>query len=175
MPVHVLLGGRVRDRVACYTHVRPAGSGPAEVARACTELREAGWRALRLTLPASGETFEPRAAVRAGVETFAAAREAVGDDVDLILDVHTRLDPPEAALLCRELEPLRPLFVEDPLRCENLDAYRRLRERTAVPLAGSTTARPTPGDAFGPGPCSPASKARARSTALTPTARSAPW
>ncbi|MGP3956882.1 galactonate dehydratase [Nonomuraea sp. 3N208] len=135
VPVHVLLGGRVRDRVPCYTHVRPEGSGPTEVGRACVELREAGWRALRLALPASGEAFEPRAAVREGVECFAAAREAVGDDVDLILDVHTRLDPPEAVLLCRELEPLRPLFVEDPLRCENLGAYRRLRERTAVPLA----------------------------------------
>ncbi|MEO3806019.1 mandelate racemase/muconate lactonizing enzyme family protein [Nonomuraea sp. B1E8] len=135
VPVHVLLGGQVRDRVPCYTHVRPEGNDPAEAARACAELREAGWRALRLALPASGGTFEPRAAVRMGVEFFAAAREAVGEDIDLILDVHTRLDPPEAVLLCRELEPLRPLFVEDPLRCENRGAYRRLRERTAVPLA----------------------------------------
>ncbi|MEO3795584.1 mandelate racemase/muconate lactonizing enzyme family protein [Nonomuraea sp. B10E15] len=135
VPVHVLLGGRVRDRVPCYTHVRPERDGPAEVARACMALREEGWRALRLALPASGETFEPHSAVRMGVECFSAAREAVGEDVDLILDVHTRLDPPEAVLLCRELEPLRPLFVEDPLRCENLGAYRTLRERTAVPLA----------------------------------------
>ncbi|MEQ4723470.1 mandelate racemase/muconate lactonizing enzyme family protein [Nonomuraea sp. B19D2] len=135
VPVHVLLGGRVRDRVPCYAHVRADGSDPTGIARACAELRGAGWRALRLALPAPGEAFEPRAAVRAGVECFAAAREAVGEDVDLVLDVHTRLDPPEAVQLCRELEPLRPLFVEDPLRCENLGAYRRLRERTAVPLA----------------------------------------
>ena len=44
-----------------------------------------------------------------------ALREALGDEVELLLDVHTRLDPPEAVVLCRELEPMRPFFVE--IRC----------------------------------------------------------
>ncbi|MFC7586497.1 enolase C-terminal domain-like protein [Nonomuraea antimicrobica] len=55
--------------------------------------------------------------------------------MELILDVHTRLDPPEAVTLCREIEAARPYFVEDPLRSEGLDAYRMLRARTGVPLA----------------------------------------
>jgi galactonate dehydratase len=133
VPVHTLLGGRVRDTIPCYTHV-PPGDGPAAVARACRERRDEGWRTLRLALPGA-DPFDPREAVRAGITAFTAAREAVGPDTELILDAHTRLDPPEAAWLCRELEPLHPLFVEDPLRSENLDSYRRLRQQTAVPLA----------------------------------------
>jgi L-alanine-DL-glutamate epimerase-like enolase superfamily enzyme len=134
VPVHELLGGRVRDSVACYTHVPPPSSMD-ELAASCRGLVEQGWPALRLVLPARGGTFEPRAAVRAALEQFAAARDAVGESVELILDVHTRLDPPEATWLCRELEPLHPLFVEDPLRSEHLEAYRWLRQRTGVPLA----------------------------------------
>lgn len=129
VPVYELLGGRVRDSVACYTHVRP-GATVADLLR----LRDEGWHALRLVLPGAG-VFEPRAAVRDALEQFAAARAAVGESTELILDVHTRLDPPEATWLCRELEPLHPLFVEDPLRSEHLEAYRALRPRTGVPLA----------------------------------------
>jgi galactonate dehydratase len=62
-------------------------------------------------------------------------RAELGDEVELLLDVHTRLDPPEAATLCRELEPVRPFFVEDPLRSEAPEAYAALRARTTVPLA----------------------------------------
>ncbi len=54
----------------------------------------------------------------------------------MILDVHTRLDLPESLLLCREAEPLRPYFIEDPLRSEDPRSYEMLRLRTAVPLAG---------------------------------------
>jgi L-alanine-DL-glutamate epimerase-like enolase superfamily enzyme len=49
--------------------------------------------------------------------------------------VHTRLDPPDALLLCRELESGRPFFVEDPLRAESPEGYRQLRARSGVPLA----------------------------------------
>jgi L-alanine-DL-glutamate epimerase-like enolase superfamily enzyme len=49
--------------------------------------------------------------------------------------VHTRLDLADAVWLCQEIEPFRPFFVEDPLRCENPDSFKTLRPRTTVPLA----------------------------------------
>jgi galactonate dehydratase len=133
VPVHTLLGGRVRDTVACYTHV-PPDADPSAVAARCRDLHSHGWHTLRLTLPDS-RPFDSREAIRTTLTAFTAAREAVGDDTHLILDVHTRLDPPEATRLCRELEPLNPLFVEDPLRSENLTSYRHLRHHTAAALA----------------------------------------
>src|SRR3954469_22430157 len=64
-----------------------------------------------------------------------ALRDEFGDSVGALLALHTRLEPPEAAMVCREVEPVRPFFVEDPLRSEAPDAYAALRARTGVPLA----------------------------------------
>ncbi len=64
-----------------------------------------------------------------------AVRTALGDTVEICLDVHTRLDPADATTLCRAIEQYRPYFVEDPLRSEDTNAYRALRARTGVPLA----------------------------------------
>lgn len=49
--------------------------------------------------------------------------------------MHTRLDLPDTLWLCQKVEPLRPFFIEDPLRCENPDSFKTLRPRTTVPLA----------------------------------------
>ena len=62
-------------------------------------------------------------------------RKAVGDEIELIIDVHTRLDTADAVTLCRALGTYRMYFVEDPLRSENPAALRRLRQQTAVPIA----------------------------------------
>jgi L-alanine-DL-glutamate epimerase-like enolase superfamily enzyme len=68
-------------------------------------------------------------------EGFEAVRAAVGNEIELCIDVHTRLNPADALWLCNELAPFRPYFVEDPLRVENPQTYRNLRTRTSVPLA----------------------------------------
>src|SRR3954468_2591555 len=135
VPVHQLLGGAVRDRVPCYTHVRPESEDTEALLADCRAKLADGWRHLRYVVPSTGEVLDARRATRAAIAQTAALREALGDDVELLIDVHTRLDPPEAALLCRELEPLRPFFVEDPLRSETPEAYAALRPRTTVPLA----------------------------------------
>ncbi|WP_162605585.1 mandelate racemase/muconate lactonizing enzyme family protein [Jiangella ureilytica] len=134
VPVHELLGGAVRDHVPAYVHL-PGHSLPEYLDHA-HGLVERGWRHLRIGLqPPTDPVLEPRATLRANVEAFHGLREALGDDVELLVDVHTRLDPAEATVFCREIEPARPYFVEDPLRSESMDAYRMLRARTGVPLA----------------------------------------
>jgi L-alanine-DL-glutamate epimerase-like enolase superfamily enzyme len=136
VPVHRLLGGKVRDWVPCYAHVRGEDGPLDDFVASCRELAGAGWRHLRFAVPTpASPVVEPRQSVLATLERVHAARDAVGDEVELIVDVHTRLDPPDALLLCRELEDARPYFVEDPLRAESPQAYRQLRARTRVPLA----------------------------------------
>ncbi len=90
---------------------------------------------MRWGLPQDGEILEPRRAVLASIKQMYAVREAVGDDIELTFDVHTRLDLPDALWLCREVEAARPYFIEDPLRSENPDSFKTLRPRTQVPLA----------------------------------------
>ncbi len=133
VPVYELLGGLVRDKVVCYPHA--TGDSLEEIAAHAKELADAGWRFIRFGLPSEGEILEPSRAVRQGVAQFAAIREAVGDDVEILIDVHTRLDPPDAVRLCRALEPYRPYFIEDPLRSENMHSFHQLARHVAVPLA----------------------------------------
>ncbi|MER7333844.1 MULTISPECIES: mandelate racemase/muconate lactonizing enzyme family protein [unclassified Micromonospora] len=138
VPLHQLLGGASRDHVECYVHVRVGDNrDPAAMVAEAERLAAAGWRHLRVPAnsPDADGGYDQRGALRHTVATVERLRAALGDDVELLLDVHTRLEPPQAVTLCRELEPLRPYFVEDPLRSEHLDGYRMLRHRSAVPLA----------------------------------------
>ncbi len=134
VPVYDLLGGKVRDRVVIYPHNRDTAA-IAQLVESCLRAKEVGWKFVRWGLPQAGDILEPRRAVRLAVAQVQAVRDALGEEMEIILDVHTRLDLPDAVTLCRELEPLRPFFVEDPLRSENPDSFKTLRARTAVPLA----------------------------------------
>lgn len=133
LPVYQLLGGLVRDKVVCYPHV--TGATHEEIAANSKTLADGGWKFIRFGVGSEGDLFEPSRAVRHAVRDFAAIREAVGDDVEICIDVHTRLDPPDAVRLCRELEQYRPYFVEDPLRSENMHSFHQLARHVAVPLA----------------------------------------
>ncbi len=134
VPIHQLLGGLARDKVLCYGHLGDARD-PQPLVDAALKKREEGWKVLRFGLPIDGMIVEPRQSVRITVQAFEKLHEALGDDIGLIVDVHTRLDLPDAVWLCRELEPFHPFFVEDPLRSENFGVYRALRSRVHVPLA----------------------------------------
>ncbi len=136
VPVYELLGGRCRDRVVCYPHV--GGSDVAGLIAACRTKVEAGWRFVRWGLSdpvGQEEIFEPQRAVTDGVERVRAVREEFGPDLQICVDVHTRLDPPQAIEFCRGVEPYRPYFIEDPLRSENPSSLRLVRQQTCLPLA----------------------------------------
>ena len=133
VPVYELLGGRVRDKVVAYPHV--VGDTPEELAADAKQKVAEGWRFARFNLPDDGDILDPRKAVRDGYDAIAAVREAVGDDVELIMDVHTRLDPTEAVTLCRDVEHLKPYFIEAPIRSEFPGALKRLRQLTGTPIA----------------------------------------
>jgi len=90
---------------------------------------------LRWGLPTEGDLLEPTRAIQQAVAQFKALRRAFGDEIELCFDVHTRLSPPDAAILCNAVEEYRPYFMEDPLRSESPQAFHELRQRTRVPLA----------------------------------------
>ncbi len=78
---------------------------------------------------------EPRVAMKTAIEQFAAVREAVGDEIEITFDIHTRLDQRDSVYLCNELEQFRPYFIEDPVRAESMQALRAVRAGTNVPIA----------------------------------------
>jgi galactonate dehydratase len=134
VPVYDLLGGLVRDKVMTYNHLH-ADSVAGLLAR-CQESVAEGWKVVRWEPTYRPDhVIEPRESIRLSLQQFEAVRTAVGDDLELCYDVHTKLSVPDAIRFCREVEQYRPFFIEDPLRAENPDSYKRLRGQTAVPLA----------------------------------------
>jgi L-alanine-DL-glutamate epimerase-like enolase superfamily enzyme len=135
VPIYELLGGQVRDKVVCYPHNAGHVMEINPVVESCLKTKEEGWKFVRLGLPSNEGILEPRQAVLTAIKQLQAVREAVGPDIEITFDVHTRLDLPDALWFCREVEPLQLFFVEDPLRAENPDSFKTLRPRTIVPLA----------------------------------------
>lgn len=134
VPVYELLGGRVRDKVLTYNH--NGGETIEGLVEACQKSVSEGWKVIRWGLAhQKTNIIEPRRAVLRAIKEFEAVRMAVGDEIELAFDVHTRINMSDAVLLCQETEQYRPYFIEDPLRVENSQSYRSLRERTTVPIA----------------------------------------
>jgi galactonate dehydratase len=140
-PVYRLLGGPVRERVVCYPHNGGRDGSVDSLVDSCLQTIEDGWKFVRWGLPIVGAkdgdnpVLEPGVALRTALRQMQAVRDAVGEEIEIAFDVHTRLDLPDALLLCKESECFRPFFIEDPLRCENPDSFKTLRPRTTVPLA----------------------------------------
>ena len=142
MPVYKLIGGPVRDRVVCYPHTQGATSS--ELLDNCKRAVDEGWRFVRWGLPETGDSLEtengtgvlePVEAVPIAAEQMGMVRRAVGPNIQICLDVHTRLDTTHAISLCREIEPHKPYFVEDPLRSEHSAGYRTLARHVRLPIA----------------------------------------
>lgn len=136
VPVYELLGGRTRDRVACYPHVG-SHADLDELVAECQQRMAEGWKFVRwgLSDPEGSDVFEPSRAVRHGIEQVRAVREACGEDLNICVDVHTRVNPSSAIEFCNGVEEYSPFFVEDPLRSENTEKLRQVRQHTSVPLA----------------------------------------
>ena len=136
MPVYQLLGGLARTKVRVYGHV--TGQTADEAAKQAKQRVANGITALRFRAFHSFDKenlHDHKMAVQQQIEYLAAIREAVGDEIDLILECHGRYDPEWALKLANLARPYNPFLIEDPIRHENPEALRRLREQTDIPLA----------------------------------------
>ncbi|MEY2874465.1 MAG: hypothetical protein RLZZ373_1836, partial [Pseudomonadota bacterium] len=133
VPVHELLGGRVRDRMKVYGWV--GGDRPGEVIENMQRLMASGFDTFKLNGCEEMPMLASNRAVDAAVAVAAGVRTALGQQVDFGLDFHGRVAMPMAKVLLKELEPLRPLFVEEPVLAEQAEYYARLADSTSIPLA----------------------------------------
>ena len=133
VPIWAMMGGAVRDRILLYTH--PGGWDRDLVVQHSLERVEEGYRALKLTIAPSPEPIRDTPLVETTFELVAAVREAVGDDVKLMLDCHGKLSPTVAIELGHALEPLDLLFLEEPVPPRNVEAMLLVRNAVTVPLA----------------------------------------
>lgn len=132
VPIFELLGGAVRDKIRVYSHV---GGSPEAAVRAARERVEAGFTALKMALPEKMQRIETPAAVDRALAAVAAVREAVGLEIDIGVDFHGRASKTMAKILAKELEPLRPMFIEEPVLSEQNDALKEIARHTHIPIA----------------------------------------
>ncbi|MFG2455741.1 galactonate dehydratase [Streptomyces sp. NPDC048523] len=133
VPVHRLLGGPVRDRVRMYAWI--GGDRPSEVAELAEEQMKAGFTAVKMNASAELAPIDTPARTAEIVERVAAVREVLGDERDIAVDFHGRASTAMSRRLLPLLEPLHPLFVEEPVAPEHSGHLRSLVESTSIPLA----------------------------------------
>jgi galactonate dehydratase len=130
VPVHELLGGPTRNKVRVYAHVRNA----AEIRKGLT----AGFTVFK-TGPAFRRRYpryiETPSQVGYAVEHFAGLRKAGGDDAEIAIDFHGKVSPALAKVLIKGLEPHLPMFVEEPINCQNHDLMAEIARGTHLPIA----------------------------------------
>ncbi|MHB1295899.1 MAG: enolase C-terminal domain-like protein [Anaerolineae bacterium] len=153
MPLYQLWGGKCREAVPLYTH--PSGNDPQEVEDAARAYMAQGFRYLRVQMsipglstygshagkvvaalnPQQRQTWEPTPYVRTVPKLLEHLRTALGDDIELLHDVHERIPPIQGVWLAKELEQYRLFFLEDLFAPEDIDYFRMVRQQCATPLA----------------------------------------
>ncbi len=139
VPCYQLLGGTTRTKARVYYYV--FGTTREELVQGIVLAKEQGFTAVGHLTPF---TDAPRTAPSSGthvstiheaIESVRQYREAVGDEVDLCIEIHRRMTPAEAVVLARGIEPFHPFFYEDPILPDNFDAMGLLAQQVHIPIA----------------------------------------
>ncbi|TGT36527.1 galactonate dehydratase [Mesorhizobium sp. M8A.F.Ca.ET.165.01.1.1] len=133
VPVHELLGGRLRDTIKVYSWI--GGDRPAEVAAGAKEVVARGFLALKMNGTEELQIVDSHDRIDAAVERVAMVREAVGPNTGIAVDFHGRVHRPMARILVKELEPYRLMFIEEPVLSENREALREIAALGSTPIA----------------------------------------
>jgi galactonate dehydratase len=139
VPTYQLLGGKCREKARVYRHV--FGRTTDELVAGCIEAKKLGFTAVGHLTPfvdASREDpyFKTHSnKIKEAVDRVGMYRDAVGDDVDLCIEIHRRLTPAEAIALGRGIEKYRPFFYEDPILPDNFDAMALVASHINIPIA----------------------------------------
>lgn len=140
VPVYELLGGQYRDKVRTYPAVFKFT--PEEMAAACVEIKAQGFTAARLMITGDARQrtcgiedsiFSHRVSTQ--IARVRACREAVGDDFDLILEIHRSMSVSDAIAFAKGVEAYNPLFLEDPIAPDNDEVMAEVAGKTWLPIA----------------------------------------
>ena len=137
-PVYALLGGPTREKIRLYVHL--IGDSPEQLAEDALRRLEEGYTAVRFYPLGQFNGGEFAVAsytkiARIVEDRVRAVREAVGPDIDIMIDVVNRLTPPEALHVARACEPYNLYFFEDPIEPDNMDAQAEIARRAPMPIA----------------------------------------
>src|SRR5579883_3464778 len=152
MPVYQLLGGKVREAADTYTHA--AGADYQQCIDQAKKFMERGFRHVRVQVGVpgmagygarrgsakvaalhDGPVFEPAIYIRRALKLFEECRKQLGDEIELLHDVHERVSPNQAVQFAKDAEKFKLFFMEDALSPEDISYFRQIRSQCATPLA----------------------------------------
>jgi mannonate dehydratase len=153
MPVYQLLGGKCREAADTYSHA--SGGEIAQAIDSAKRLMGQGFRHVRIQVGVpgmdgygagrggvqavqglhAGPVYEPAIAMRRNIKMLETARKELGEEVEILHDMHERYTPNQAVQFAKAVEPLRLFFLEDPVSPEDIAYFRQIRQQCATPIA----------------------------------------
>lgn len=135
MPVHELLGGRCRDRIRVYANGWARRGNHEALAESAQAMVERGFTAMKFDpVPGPWRTLISRQDEEEAVRRVAVVREAVGPDVEILVEMHRRLAPMQAIRIGKAIEAYRPFWFEEPVLAENIPALAEVRREVSIPI-----------------------------------------
>src|SRR3954469_11465623 len=132
-PVHVLLGGPVRQKMRVYSWI--GGDRPEALIQGAKEARTRGFSAIKMLATEELSYLDSHAKLDQAVARIGALRDAMGPDFGIAVDFHGRLHKPMAKQLAKEIDPFHLMFIEEPVLSEHAEALKDIANHTATPIA----------------------------------------
>ncbi len=133
VPVYDLLGGHVRDKMNIYGWI--GGDKPAHVVDAAKQRIEQGYRAVKMNACSEMEWIDSPQKIKDAVDCIASVRDAVGFEIGIGIDFHGRVHKGMAKGFMKELEFIKPMFIEEPVLSENREQFLQLAQYSSTPIA----------------------------------------
>lgn len=152
LPVYQLLGGKCREAADCYGHA--SGAEIPELIESAKSYISRGFRHVRVQIGVGGmagygsggssvrvaalhnaPVYEPAVYIRKALKMFEECRKQLGDEIELLHDVHERVSPIQAVQFAKDVEKFKLFFFEDPLSPEDISWFRLIRQQCATPIA----------------------------------------
>lgn len=133
VPVWQLMGGSCRDKMRVYSWV--GGDRPADVGRAALEKKKQGFTAIKMNGTDELQFLDSYAKIDALLERVASVRESCGKDFGIAIDFHGRVHKPMAKIVAKKLEEFDPMFIEEPVLCDNMEYFPEIAAACNIPIA----------------------------------------
>ena len=132
-PVYDLMGGACRDKMKVYSWI--GGDRPSDVGAAALEKKNEGFKAIKMNATEELQMIDSYDKVDAVLERVAAIRQSCGKHFGIAIDFHGRVHKPMAKVLAKKLEEFDPMFIEEPVLCENMEVFKEIAAACNVPIA----------------------------------------
>lgn len=133
VPVYQLMGGACRDRMRVYSWV--GGDRPHDVAMDAKKKQEEGFTAIKMNATEELQFIDTYEKLDQVLERVAAIREKCGKYFGIAIDFHGRVHKPMAKILAKKLEEFDPMFIEEPVLCENMEEFKNIAAACNIPIA----------------------------------------